>query len=61
MPSAKPFAGVKLARKMALARLLRQMLSSGSEVTLDGQEYLIMKESDIFGIINGDGTPQRTA
>ena len=46
---------------MALARLLRHMLSSGSEVTLDGQEYLIMKKSDIFGIINGDGTPQRTA
>jgi chaperonin GroES len=25
---------------------------SGSEVTLDGQEYLIMKESDILGIID---------
>jgi chaperonin GroES len=24
---------------------------SGTEVTLDGQEYLIMKESDIMGII----------
>ena len=24
---------------------------SGTEVTLDGQEYLIMKESDILGII----------
>ncbi len=46
---------------MAFARLLRHMLSSGSEVTLDGQEYLIMKKSDIFGVINGDGTPQRTA
>ena len=26
---------------------------SGSEVTLDGQEYLIMKESDILGLIDG--------
>lgn len=25
---------------------------SGTEVTVDGQEYLIMRESDIFGIIN---------
>ena len=25
---------------------------SGSEVTLDGQEYLIMKESDILGLID---------
>ena len=24
---------------------------SGTEVTLDGQEYLIMKESDILGIV----------
>jgi chaperonin GroES len=29
---------------------------SGSEVTLDGQEYLIMKESDILGIIDGSAT-----
>ena len=28
---------------------------SGSEVTLDGQEYLIMKESDILGIIDSSG------
>jgi chaperonin GroES len=34
---------------------------SGSEVTVDGQEYLIMKESDILGIINGDGASQTTA
>ena len=25
---------------------------SGTEVTVDGQEYLIMRESDIFAIIN---------
>lgn len=25
---------------------------SGTEVTIDGVEYLIMRESDIFGIIN---------
>ena len=24
---------------------------SGTEVTLDGQEYLIMREADIFGIV----------
>ncbi|WP_337864435.1 co-chaperone GroES [Ignavibacterium sp.] len=25
---------------------------SGTEVTIDGEEYLIMRESDVFGIIN---------
>jgi len=25
---------------------------AGTEVTLDGQEFLIMRETDIFGIIN---------
>ncbi len=25
---------------------------SGTEITVDGEEYLIMRESDIFGIIN---------
>jgi chaperonin GroES len=25
---------------------------SGSEVTLDGQEYLIMKEEDVLGILS---------
>ena len=26
---------------------------SGTEVKIDGQELLIMKESDIFGVIEG--------
>ncbi len=34
---------------------------SGSEVTLDGQEYLIMKESDILGIIEGTSAAQKAA
>jgi chaperonin GroES len=25
---------------------------SGTEVTVDGEEYLIMRESDIFAILN---------
>ena len=29
---------------------------SGTEVKIDGQEYLIMKESDIMGIV--EGTPK---
>ena len=28
---------------------------SGSEVTIDGEELLIMKESDVMGIISGKG------
>ena len=34
---------------------------SGSEVTLDGQEYLIMKESDILGTIHGASAAQKAA
>ena len=33
---------------------------SGTEVKLDGVEYLIMKESDIMGVIWGK-TPKRAA
>ena len=34
---------------------------SGTEVTLDGEEYLIMKESDILGIIEGSGAAAKAA
>ena len=34
---------------------------SGSEVRLEGEELLIMKESDILGIIQGDRAAQKAA
>jgi len=34
---------------------------SGTEVKLDGEELLIMKESDIMGIVEGHGTAKRKA
>ena len=34
---------------------------SGTEVKLDGEEHLIMKESDIMGIIEGQPTAKRNA
>ncbi len=34
---------------------------SGTEVKIDGEELLIMKESDIFGIIEGGSTAQKAA
>ncbi len=34
---------------------------SGTEVKLDGQELLIMKESDIMGIIDGPVAAQKAA
>ena len=34
---------------------------SGSEVTLDGEELLIMKESDILGIIEGASSVAKAA
>jgi chaperonin GroES len=34
---------------------------SGSEVTLDGQEYLIMKETDILGIIDASAASAQAA
>jgi chaperonin GroES len=34
---------------------------SGTEVKLDGVEYLIMKESDIMGIVEGAETKRKAA
>ncbi len=34
---------------------------SGTEVKLDGEELLIMKESDIMGIIEGSASPVQKA
>ena len=34
---------------------------SGSEVRIEGEDFLIMKESDILGIIRGDGAAQKAA
>ena len=34
---------------------------SGTEIKLDGVEYLIMKESDIMGILEGSGAMRKAA
>ena len=34
---------------------------SGTEVKIDGQEYLIMKESDVMGIIEGQAAGKKAA
>ncbi|GAB4385962.1 co-chaperone GroES [Albidovulum sp.] len=34
---------------------------SGTEVTIDGEEMLIMKESDILGVIEGKGAKAKAA
>jgi chaperonin GroES len=34
---------------------------SGTEVKIDGQDLLIMKESDIMGVIEGGGAAKKKA
>mgnify|MGYP001337998114 CR=1 FL=1 len=34
---------------------------SGTEVRIDGEEYLIMKESDIMGVIEGGASKKKAA
>lgn len=34
---------------------------SGTEIKLDGQEYLVMKESDIIGIVEGKAAKKKAA
>jgi chaperonin GroES len=34
---------------------------SGTEVKIDGEELLIMKESDIFGVVEGAAKPAKKA
>ena len=32
---------------------------SGSEVKLDGEEYLIMREDEVLAVVDGDGTKNK--
>lgn len=34
---------------------------SGTEVKIDGEDLIIMKESDILGVVEGDSAPARKA
>ncbi len=34
---------------------------SGTEIKLDGEELLIMKESDVMGVVEGAATPAKKA
>jgi chaperonin GroES len=34
---------------------------SGTEVRIEGEDYLIIKESDVLGIIHGDSAAQKPA
>jgi chaperonin GroES len=34
---------------------------SGSEIVLDGEELLIMKESDVMGVLDGSPKPKKRA
>ena len=34
---------------------------SGSEIKIDGEELIIMKESDILGVLEGAGASKRKA
>jgi chaperonin GroES len=34
---------------------------SGTEVKIDGQDYLIMKESDLLGVIDKTGAARKAA
>jgi chaperonin GroES len=34
---------------------------SGTEITIDGEEYLVMKESDIMGILDAKATSKKAA
>ena len=34
---------------------------SGTEVKIDGQDYLIMKESDLLGVVDTAGSARKAA
>lgn len=34
---------------------------SGTEIKLDGEDYLIMKESDVMGVIEGEAAAKKAA
>ena len=61
----RPLAGKNTLPYLAAKRLAGDRVLfgkwSGTEVKIDGEEYLIMKESDIMGILEGSAAMKKAA
>ena len=52
-PGARDEAGKRIAMELSVGDRILFGKWSGTEVKIDGQELLIMKESDVMGVIEG--------
>ena len=60
-PGARNEAGAVVALDVKAGDRILFGKSSGTEVKIDGEELLIMKESDIMGIIEGTASKKKAA
>ena len=60
-PGARDEKGERIALDVAAGDTVLFGKWSGTEVKLDGDEYLIMKESDIMGIVQSKGAGKKAA
>jgi chaperonin GroES len=60
-PGARDEAGKRITPEVAVGDRILFGKWSGTEVKVDGEELLIMKESDIMGILEGRKTSKKAA
>jgi len=60
-PGAKDENGKRIPVDVAAGDIVLFTQWSGSEVKLDGKEYLVLKESDVIGIIEETGSKKKAA
>jgi chaperonin GroES len=60
-PGAKDENGKRLPVDVEVGDVVLFTQWSGSEIKLDGKEYLVLKESDVIGIIEGSKSSKKAA
>lgn len=60
-PGAKDESGKRIPMDVSVGDIVLFTQWAGSEIKLDGKEYLVMKESDVIGIIEESGSKKKAA
>lgn len=58
---AKDENGKRITMDVAVGEIVLFTQWAGSEIKLDGKEYLVLKESDVIGIIEGASSSKKAA
>lgn len=60
-PGAKDESGKRIQMDLSVGDIVLFTQWAGSEIKLDGKDYLVMKESDVIGIIEEGAAAKRAA